>query len=62
MSLQPASDKEVIAKRVAQELRDGDRVNLGIGLPTLVAAYLSKCRQVHRARWAHLVERRAGGQ
>ena len=34
------TDKEVIARRVAQELRDGDRVNLGIGLPTLVASYL----------------------
>ena len=33
--------KDVIARRVAQELRDGDRVNLGIGLPTLVAAHLS---------------------
>jgi len=32
--------KNVIARRVAQELRDGDCVNLGIGLPTLVAAHL----------------------
>ena len=32
--------KDVIARRVAQELRDGDRVNLGIGLPTLVALHL----------------------
>lgn len=32
--------KDVIARRVAQELRDGDRVNLGIGLPTLVASHL----------------------
>ncbi len=32
--------KEFIAKRVAKELRDGDVVNLGIGLPTLVANYL----------------------
>ena len=32
--------KERIARRVAQELKDGDRVNLGIGLPTLVAAYV----------------------
>lgn len=32
--------REVIAKRVAQELHDGDVVNLGIGLPTMVANYL----------------------
>ncbi|MTI48457.1 3-oxoacid CoA-transferase subunit B [Sporosalibacterium faouarense] len=33
--------KEIIAKRVALELRDGDVVNLGIGLPTMVANYIS---------------------
>jgi len=33
-------DKEFIAKRVAKELKDGDVVNLGIGLPTLVANYI----------------------
>jgi acetate CoA/acetoacetate CoA-transferase beta subunit len=32
--------KNFIAKRVAKELKDGDVVNLGIGLPTLVANYL----------------------
>ena len=32
--------KAFIAKRVAKELKDGDVVNLGIGLPTLVPAYL----------------------
>lgn len=32
--------REVIAKRVAQELKDGDVVNLGIGLPTIVANYI----------------------
>ena len=33
-------EKEIIARRVAKELTDGDIVNLGIGLPTLVANYL----------------------
>lgn len=32
--------KEIIAKRVAKELHDGDVVNLGIGLPTMVADYI----------------------
>lgn len=32
--------KDYIAKRVAKELKDGDVVNLGIGLPTLVPGYL----------------------
>ena len=32
--------KEVIAKRVAKELKDGDVVNLGIGLPTLTANFI----------------------
>lgn len=34
------SAKEFIAKRIAKELKDGDVVNLGIGLPTMVANYL----------------------
>ncbi len=34
------ADKTQIAKRVAQELQDGMLVNLGIGLPTMVASYL----------------------
>ena len=38
--------KERIARRVAQELHDGDRVNLGIGLQTLVAQYLTPSVQV----------------
>jgi 3-oxoacid CoA-transferase subunit B len=34
-------DKVGIAKRIAQELRDGWYVNLGIGIPTLVANFVS---------------------
>jgi acetate CoA/acetoacetate CoA-transferase beta subunit len=30
----------IIAKRIAQELRSGMLVNLGIGIPTLVANYV----------------------
>jgi 3-oxoacid CoA-transferase subunit B len=32
--------KEMIAQRIARELRDGNYVNLGIGIPTLVANYI----------------------
>src|ERR1700748_676247 len=35
-----ALNKEQIAKRIAQELQDGFYVNLGIGIPTLVANYI----------------------
>ena len=34
--------KEIIARRIAAELKDGNVVNLGIGLPTLVSNYLPK--------------------
>lgn len=34
--------KEFIARRIAKELKDGDVVNLGIGLPTMVANYIPK--------------------
>ncbi|MCB9246191.1 MAG: CoA transferase subunit B [Flavobacteriales bacterium] len=33
-------DKDGIAKRIARELQDGFYVNLGIGIPTLVANYI----------------------
>ena len=35
-----ALDKIGIAKRIAQEVQDGFYVNLGIGIPTLVANYV----------------------
>ena len=35
-----ALDKDGIAKRIAQELQDRFYVNLGIGIPTLVANYI----------------------
>jgi acetate CoA/acetoacetate CoA-transferase beta subunit len=34
------NSKELIASRVAQEFKNGDFVNLGIGIPTMVANYL----------------------
>jgi len=39
-------DKNGIAKRIAQELRDGYYVNLGIGIPTLVANYIPEGMEV----------------
>ena len=35
-----ALDKNQIAQRIAQELQDGYYVNLGIGIPTLVANFI----------------------
>jgi len=36
------SSKELIVQRAAKELKDGYYVNLGIGMPTLVASYIPK--------------------
>src|SRR5690625_4569174 len=40
------SVRHVIAKRAAKEIKDGMIVNLGIGMPTLVADYLPKGMKV----------------
>ncbi len=34
------NSREIIAQRIARELKDGDVVNLGIGIPTLVSKYI----------------------
>jgi 3-oxoacid CoA-transferase subunit B len=41
-----AWDKTGIAKRIAQEVQDGTYVNLGIGIPTLVANYIPEGMEV----------------
>ena len=41
-----ALDKNGIAKRIAKELKDGFYVNLGIGIPTLIANYVPQGIQV----------------
>jgi len=38
--------KELIARRIARELKDGFYVNLGIGLPTTIAAYVPSAIEV----------------
>ncbi|SEO95537.1 MULTISPECIES: 3-oxoacid CoA-transferase subunit B [unclassified Mucilaginibacter] len=39
-------DKNGIAKRIAKEIKDGYYVNLGIGIPTLVANYIPETMDV----------------
>lgn len=39
-------EKQIIAKRIALELNDHDLVNLGIGIPTLVADYVDLDRNI----------------
>ncbi len=40
------NEKEIIASRIALELGDGDLVNLGIGIPTMVADYVPEGKHV----------------
>ncbi|PLR84546.1 MULTISPECIES: CoA transferase subunit B [Bacillus] len=46
MSKDKAAVREKIARRAEQEIEDGFYVNLGIGMPTLVANYISDHKQV----------------
>ncbi|MBK7093655.1 MAG: 3-oxoacid CoA-transferase subunit B [Saprospiraceae bacterium] len=46
ITLDKSEVKEIIAKRVALELKDGDVVNLGIGIPTLVTNYIPENIQI----------------
>lgn len=41
-----ADYKEIIARRAAKELTDGDVVNLGIGIPTMVADFIDEDRNI----------------
>ena len=44
--VKPRLDREIIAMRVAEELQDGDVVNLGIGIPTLCSQFVPEGRTV----------------
>ncbi|MDQ0254189.1 3-oxoacid CoA-transferase subunit B [Evansella vedderi] len=46
MSVDRKALREKIARRAEKEIYDGDYVNLGIGMPTMVANYISDNKQV----------------
>lgn len=46
MSVDRKAMREKIARRAEKEIHDGDYVNLGIGMPTMVANYISENKQV----------------
>ena len=41
------TSKELIAKRVADLLEDGQLVNLGVGIPTMVPEFLDMDREIY---------------
>ncbi len=45
--METISSKAKIAKRAAEEIKNGSIVNLGIGIPTLVADYLDTSKEVY---------------
>ncbi len=42
----PMDKREIIVRRIAKELKDGEIVNLGIGMPTMVANYIPEGVQI----------------
>ena len=58
--MEKAMIKSFIAKRAAKEFKDGDFVNLGIGLPTMIPDYLPE--DVHVVLEAELGMAGAGGK
>lgn len=46
MSTDRKAMRELIARRAEKEIHNGDYVNLGIGMPTMVANYISDNKQV----------------
>ena len=60
-----ALDKNQIAKRIAQEVKDGYYVNLGIGIPTLVANFVPVGIQLlmgqHAYKWNEMMAMSALG-
>lgn len=46
MEARPGLSRKAMARRAAQDLPDGAYVNLGIGIPELIAAYIPEGRQV----------------
>src|ERR1700733_1872502 len=46
--------REQMAQRAAQELRDGTYVNLGIGIPTLVASFFPSADSFAMIRGGHI--------